>query len=165
MELNNKKSKKVQIFSLLLCVFVIIFDQATKWSVLAFLPQGSIINICPFLNLILTFNFGTSFGLLSPDTIMEYYMIIALSILCIIFLIYVFIKLKNTAEQILCSLLIGGAIGNLMDRFFHGAVVDFIDVYYNNWHWPAFNIADGFISCSAIALLIYNLFSSEKSKK
>lgn len=164
MELKNKISKKNQIFSLLLCIFVIIFDQATKWSILAFLPQGSTINICPFLNLVLTFNFGTSFGLLSPSTIIEYYMIIALSVLCIIFLIYVFIKLKNTIEQILCSLLIGGAIGNLIDRFFHGAVVDFIDIYYNNWHWPAFNMADSFISCSAIGLLIYNLFSNEKRK-
>ncbi|GHT89187.1 hypothetical protein FACS1894113_3580 [Alphaproteobacteria bacterium] len=56
-------------------------------------------------------------------------------------------------------MIIGGAIGNLIDRFTHGAVVDFIDVYYKNWHWPAFNIADSFICCGAIYLMLFNLLS------
>jgi signal peptidase II len=75
------------------------------------------------------------------------------------FMLYLFFKLRTASEQILCSLLIGGAISNLLDRFFHGGVVDFIDMHYMNWHWPAFNIADSFISCSAIGLILCNLFS------
>jgi signal peptidase II len=59
-------------------------------------------------------------------------------------------------------LVVGGAIGNLLDRFLHGAVVDFIDVHYGNWHWPAFNIADSFISVSIVCLVIFNLFLSKK---
>lgn len=156
-------NKKIYIFSFLLCLFVIVFDQATKWSILAFIPTGVVINVCPFVNLLLTFNFGTSFGLLSPNTITQAYMLIGLTALCLIFLIYVFFKLKTTTEKILSSLLIGGAIGNLLDRFYHGAVIDFIDVYYNNWHWPAFNFADACISCSVISLLIYNLLSKKAS--
>jgi signal peptidase II len=62
----------------------------------------------------------------------------------------------------LCSLVIGGAIGNLLDRFLHGAVVDFIDVYYKDWHWPAFNVADSFISVSIVCLVIFNLFLVKK---
>ena len=158
-----QNNKKVYIFSLLLCFFVIVFDQASKWSILAFIPTGTVINIFPSVNLILTFNFGTSFGLLSPNTMVQSYMIIGLTMLCLIFLIYVFFKLKTTTEKILSSLLIGGAIGNLIDRFYHGAVVDFIDVYYNNWHWPAFNFADACISCSVIYLLFYNLLSKKVS--
>ena len=149
-----QNNKKVYIFSLLLCFFVIVFDQASKWSILAFIPTGTVINIFPSVNLILTFNFGTSFGLLSPNTMVQSYMIIGLTMLCLIFLIYVFFKLKTTTEKILSSLLIGGAIGNLIDRFYHGAVVDFIDVYYNNWHWPAFNFADSAIVCGACLLIL-----------
>ena len=158
-----QNNKKIYIFSLLLCFFVIVFDQASKWSILAFIPTGTVINIFPSVNLILTFNFGTSFGLLSPNTMVQSYMIIGLTMFCLIFLIYVFFKLKTTTEKILSSLLIGGAIGNLIDRFYHGAVVDFIDVYYNNWHWPAFNFADACISCSVIYLLFYNLLSKKVS--
>lgn len=154
-----KNNKKVLYFSLLLCLFVIIFDQATKWSILAFIPNGGIVRICSCLNLLLTFNYGTSFGLLSPHTLLQSYMIIGLTIACLIFLVYVFFKLKTVFEKILTAILIGGACGNLLDRFFHGAVVDFVDVYYNSFHWPAFNFADVCISCSVAVLLIYNLCS------
>lgn len=154
-----RNNQKVMCFSLLLSVFVIIFDQATKWSILAFIPNGGVIKICPYFNLLLTFNYGTSFGLLSPNTILQSYMIIGLNILCIIFLVYVFFKLRTIFEKILTSILIGGSCGNLLDRFFHGAVVDFIDLYYGSFHWPAFNFADICISCSVLALLLFNLFS------
>jgi signal peptidase II len=73
-----------------------------------------------------------------------------------------FFKLNNPSERILCSLTIGGALGNLLDRFLHGAVVDFIDVYYGDWHWPAFNIADSFISVSIICLVVFNLFMAKR---
>ncbi|MDR3224301.1 MAG: signal peptidase II [Holosporales bacterium] len=149
--------KNVHFFSICLGIFVIIFDQATKWSVLAFMEKGEKISVLPFVNLVLTFNYGTSFGLLTPYTGMQRYMITFVTILCIIFLIYVFFKLKTSTEKILCSFLIGGAIGNLLDRFSHGAVIDFLDFYYNNWHWPAFNVADAFISSSAFLLIIFNL--------
>jgi signal peptidase II len=138
---------------------VLVFDQATKWSVLAFLSSGQVIQVFPsFFNLVLVMNSGTSFGLLSPHTPLEFYLIIILTILCITFLLYFLFKLKSIIEKVLCTFIIGGAVGNLIDRFCHGAVVDFIDLHYQNWHWPAFNIADSFISIGAISFLIYNLF-------
>ncbi|MBQ9335509.1 MAG: signal peptidase II, partial [Alphaproteobacteria bacterium] len=60
------------------------------------------------------------------------------------------------------SVLIGGAIGNLIDRFIHGAVIDFVDIHYKTWHWPAFNFADMCISCSVIAMIVYNMFAKEQ---
>jgi signal peptidase II len=156
---SNNRNDVNAAFCFLLLVFVIAIDQATKWSVLAFFPRGSSVSICPFINLVLTINFGTSFGLLSPSTQSEHLMLVSITIFCIALLLYFFFKLKTETERIFCALLIGGAIGNLLDRFFHGGVIDFIDVYYRDWHWPAFNIADSFISCSAIGLIIYNLFS------
>ncbi|MDR2075100.1 MAG: signal peptidase II [Holosporales bacterium] len=149
---------KINSYCLLLCVFVVIFDQAAKFSVLAFLTPNSVINVFTGFNIVLVFNKGTSFGLFMPGI----GMIITLTIICLAFLIYMFFKLNNFSERILCSLVIGGAIGNLLDRFLHGAVVDFIDVYYKDWHWPAFNVADSFISVSIVCLVIFNLFLVKK---
>ena len=154
--------RKLLMFCGLLCFFIIIFDQATKFTALAFIPTGTVISVCPSINLLLTFNFGTSFGLLSPNNAFQYYLVVGLTICCLVFLTFVFLKLKTAIERILCSILIGGAVGNLLDRFLHGAVVDFIDVYYKDFHWPAFNFADACITCSVAGLIIYNLFSKKK---
>ncbi|MDR0942401.1 MAG: signal peptidase II [Holosporales bacterium] len=153
--------RKVHFFSIFIILFTVVFDQATKWSVLAFLERGEVVEICPYVNLVLHFNFGTSFGLLSPANSMQKNMIIALTIFCVLLLIYMFFKLRSPTEKALCGFLIGGAIGNLIDRFIHGGVIDFIDVYYASWHWPAFNAADFFISSSAVLLLLCNLFSKK----
>jgi signal peptidase II len=154
-------TRKVHYISMLLGLLAIIFDQVTKMSVLAFVPLGDVIKVCPSFNLVLVFNSGTSFGLMTPSNIVGHYFIIVLTILCLIFLIYIFFKFRTITEKVLCSLLIGGAISNLIDRLWHGAVVDFLDIYYGTWHWPVFNFADAFISCSAVCLLLYNLFSKK----
>lgn len=154
-----KQNKKINVLCAIVGLFVIIFDQAIKFSVLAFVPNGTHIAVCSNINLVLTYNYGTSFGLLHPSNALQYYLMIALMFFCIVFVTYVYTKLHRTTEKLLCSLLIGGAIGNLIDRFVHGAVVDFVDVYYNTWHWPAFNFADACISCSVVLLILYNLIS------
>jgi signal peptidase II len=140
-------------------VLVMLFDQVTKTAVLAFISTGDAVRICSFANLVLILNRGTSFGLLEPDTMIEFYMIIGLTICCVTFLIYCFWKFKSLAEKMLLGIIIGGAIGNLLDRFVHGAVIDFIDLHYGTMHWPAFNLADAAVSCGAILLVLINLFS------
>lgn len=159
------RQNKETLFCVLLTLFAVVFDQATKLSVLAFLPANGYIKVFEGFNIVLTFNSGTSFGLLSPKTVFGYYMIIGMTILCMIFLTYMFFKLRVFAEKVFCALILGGALGNLADRFIHGAVVDFLDVYYKNLHWPAFNFADMFISCGAIFLILYNLFCSKEIEK
>ncbi|MDR1609239.1 MAG: signal peptidase II [Holosporales bacterium] len=155
--------RRAHLFSILLGIFVVVFDQATKWSVLAFLERGTVISVCKYANIVLTYNLGTSFGLLTPGTEVQRCMIIAVSIILVAFLVYVFCKLPTIIEKVFCSLLIGGAIGNIIDRFVHGGVVDFIDVHYEDWHWPAFNIADSFITTSAVMLLIVSLIRNPRS--
>ena len=143
-------------------LFIIIFDQATKFAILAFVPISTSIEVCPNINLTLTFNSGTSFGFLSPSNEIQYYLIIILTVCCIAFICYMLTTMKNLMEKLLCSMLISGAMGNLIDRFIHGAVIDFVDIYYKNWHFPAFNFADACISCSVIILIIYSLCEQTK---
>lgn len=158
--MNQKK--RATMFCVMFCFFAIVLDQASKLSIISFVNAGSVVKIFPSFNLILTFNTGTSFGLLVPNSQAEYFLIIALSVFCIVFLLNVFIKLCSYTEKIFYSLLIGGAISNLIDRFVYGSVVDFIDLSYKNWHWPAFNLADAFICCSAVSLIVFNLFFAQK---
>ena len=157
--MTNKR--RLYAFCGLIVLFVAMFDQATKFAVLAFIPSGTKVAVCPYVNLLLTFNYGTSFGLLSPSNTIQCYLLIGLTVSCIVFICYMLITMKNLAEKVLCSILVGGAAGNLIDRFFLGAVVDFVDVYYNTWHFPAFNFADACISSSVIMLIIYNLCAKE----
>ncbi len=149
--------KKNSIYCIAVCLIIIILDQASKYSVLAFLTQGNVVNIIPGINLVLTFNFGISFGLLSPNTQFGSYIIIALIIFCICAIFYFFIKTQSMLEKMMSAFIIGGAIGNLIDRILHGAVVDFIDLYYKNMHWPAFNFADAFITIGACVVILHNL--------
>ena len=153
---------KLYTFCGLISFFVILFDQATKFAVLALIPSNALVSVCRGVNLVLTFNYGTSCGLLIPNNIVQFYMIVALTLGCIIFVLYMLLSARNTVEKFLCSVLIGGAIGNLIDRFIHGAVVDFVDIHYKTWHWPAFNFADTCISCSVIAMIAYNMLAKEQ---
>ncbi len=150
---------KFEIFSCLMAVMVVVIDQASKFSVLAYLPTGAFYRLNDYLNICLTINFGTSFGILSPNTIYQKYLLICMTVLLILFLVYMFFKIRNNTEKVLCSFIIGGAIGNLIDRFVHGGVVDFIDFHYGTLHWPAFNVADSFISGSVVVMIFLNLFS------
>ena len=151
-------SKRTLTFCVLLCSLTIILDQASKWVILSNLNVNSVIRVFTSFNLVLALNYGTSFGLLVPNTMYGVYCLMTMSVLLIIILLFAFVKFRNSIEKILLSVLIGGAISNLIDRIIHGAVIDFIDIYYKNWHWPAFNIADIAITCSALGLILYNLF-------
>ena len=155
-------NKKNLIFYMLLCLATIGLDQASKWIVLSNLNINSNVQVFNGFNLVLAFNYGTSFGLLSPNTMYGTYCLIGFSILLIVILLCAFLKLKNKIERILLSILVGGAIANLIDRIIHGAVIDFIDIYYKTWHWPAFNLADVSITCSAVSLVLYNLLKDNK---
>lgn len=156
-----KVKSKIDVLCGIVGLFVIILDQAIKFSVLAFVPNGTNIAVCKNVNLVLTYNYGTSFGLLTPSNEHQYYLIIGLMLFCITFVLYVYTKLNRAIEKLMCSVLLGGAIGNLIDRFMHGAVIDFVDVYYKTWHWPAFNLADACISCSVATLIVYNLLTAK----
>ena len=149
-----------QFFILILLLFSI--DRITKIKILDILQNKNFIFVNDFLNLTLVFNTGIGFGLLSFDEII-YYNLITLFILLIILILFVYMLKSSNREKLFFSLIIGGAIGNLYDRFFFQAVPDFIDFHFGEYHWFTFNIADIFISIGIILILFTEIIF--KSKK
>ena len=152
----NVKNLKTYI---LLGIVLIIADQVSKHLFFNFLktqPFGSI-SILPFFNLTLVINKGVSFGFLNSIPHPEYIIsFIAICITC--FLLFLFIKETSVIKKTALVLLISGAIGNTIDRFIYGGVIDFLDFHINNLHYPAFNIADSIIFIGILILLFPNFF-------
>lgn len=149
----------------LLALIVILLDQFTKIVVLRWLHEGQVVPVVSNFNLILTFNYGAAFSFLANASGWQHYFFVILAIVVSVFLIYLLIK---NAHQKLFSFalacVLGGAMGNLIDRLWHGKVVDFLDFYVGRWHWPAFNLADSAICLGAFLLLIDELRRVSKSK-
>ena len=143
-----------QFFILILLLFSI--DRITKIKILDILQNKNFIFVNDFLNLTLVFNTGIGFGLLSFDEII-YYNLITLFILLIILILFFYMLKSSNREKLFFSLIIGGAIGNLYDRFFFQAVPDFIDFHFREYHWFTFNIADIFISTGVIFMILNEL--------
>ena len=128
-------------------------DQLTKYLIVNNLSYGQVVPINSWLNLVYYKNSGFIFGLFS-DYNLDYIFIAHF----IIFILATYLILKiyydDKTLKLASSLLFSGAIGNSFDRFFLNGVVDFIDIYYKNFHWPAFNFADLFISVGIILFLL-----------
>jgi signal peptidase II len=141
-------------------VFTCLSDQATKWWVLESIMQPPrVIPVTSFFNLVLTWNNGISFGLFNNGSNLNALILSLLAIVIVIFLIMWLRKSETKRVAIGLGLIIGGAIGNIIDRGLHGAVVDFLDFHINSYHWPAFNIADSCITIGAMVLVFDSLFS------
>lgn len=140
---------------LAISTITLLIDQLSKWSALSYLQLGMPEPVLPFMNWLLLFNPGAAFSFLAQGSGWQRWFF---TILGLAASIYILILLrKSLTEKLLCialSLILGGALGNVLDRMMYGAVVDFIDLYYGNWHWPAFNIADSAI-CIGAALIIW----------
>jgi signal peptidase II len=152
-------------FGLIVAAIVLILDQATKEWWLALMranPAG--IEIAPFFNLVMVWNHGVSFGLFNDmGSDAQRWLLSGFAVVMSVFL---FIWLRRTGNRLVAlglGLVIGGAIGNVIDRLRFGAVADFLDFHVAGWHWPAFNIADAGIVVGAACLLADGLFS--KSEK
>ena len=146
---------------------VIVLDQLTKWIAETALTLYAPKAVIPFLNFTLAYNEGAAFSFLSEAGGWQRWffvlLAVAISILIILWLRRLPRDEKITAAGL--SLILGGAIGNLIDRLWHGHVIDFIDVYYGRYHWPAFNIADSAITIGAGLLIAQALFFAREEKK
>jgi signal peptidase II len=112
-------------------------------------------SVLPFLNWLLLFNPGAAFSFLAQGSGWQRWFFTALGLVASAYIVW--LLRKSLGDKLLCwalSLILGGALGNVLDRIMYGAVVDFIDLYYANWHWPAFNIADSAI-CVGASLIIW----------
>lgn len=146
-----------------LAVLIVVLDQLTKQWVSSSFSYGESLELLPFLNLTLVHNMGAAFSFLSDAGGWQRWFFAIVSLIVSVVLIFWLSRLP--ARQYLLAtalaLVLGGAIGNLWDRVFLGYVVDFIDVFYQKYHWPAFNIADTSITVGAILLILESLFSSK----
>ena len=115
------------------------------------------ISITPFLNFNFVWNSGIAFGLLSFDDQL-YYNLITIIIIIITIIVYFFAFKSKDLERMGFSMILGGSLGNIFDRLYYSAVIDFIDININNIHWFIFNIADIFISVGVIMLILLELF-------
>lgn len=149
----------------LLALGVLIADQMTKWWAQMSLPIAQPIKVTDFLNWFLIYNPGAAFSFLSQAGGWQRWFFTVIGIIAAIVIIW--LLQKNMHDRPFClalSLILGGAIGNVLDRLLYGAVVDFIDVHYDGWHWPAFNIADSAISIGATLIVINEIRRAIKDR-
>ncbi|XVN43218.1 MAG: signal peptidase II [Candidatus Rickettsia vulgarisii] len=133
-------------------VKLVIIDQVVKWWFISYL-KGSSLQVTSFLDIVYIWNYGISFGLFG-----EYYqysnrLFMIVNSAIIGYLYYILLKCKTPLSFIGYSFVIGGAIGNLIDRFINGGVFDFIRFHYKDFYFPVFNLADAFISLGVFILL------------
>ena len=145
---------KLQV-SLILALIVLVLDVATKRWVESFLLHSQQIPLTGFFNLVLTYNAGAAFSFLSDASGWQRWFFSAIAASASGLIIY--LLRKHAADKLFCialSLILGGALGNLWDRISLGHVVDFLDFHVDNYHWPAFNVADSAIFLGAMLLII-----------
>ena len=158
--MTNKK--KIYLFIFVLVLFAT--DRISKILILKnFLNNSSSeIYINSFLNFSLVWNSGIGFGILQLEANI-FYLLISIIITAInLILIYWMLSSSNYLESIFISIILGGALGNLFDRYYYSSVPDFIDLHYESFHWFTFNIADIFITIGIIGLIIIDLFKIKK---
>jgi signal peptidase II len=146
---------------------VIILDQITKWIADRSLELHVPVPVMPSFNFTLVYNSGAAFSFLSEAGGWQRWFFSLLTIsICALLLIW--LKRLDAHEKpaaIGLSLVLGGALGNLIDRLMYGYVIDFIQWYYYGYYWPTFNIADSAISVGATLLVVQGLFFHEKSQQ
>ena len=156
---NKIKVKKFDILSFIIIIFAFCLDRLSKTYVISLIEKNqSELFINDYLNITLDWNRGIAFGLLSFNATTIYHLISILILTIIIYLIYLMVK-SDSLGKILFALIIGGAAGNLFDRFTYFAVPDFIDFHINSFHWFTFNVADIFISLGIFLIIIKEFFS------
>ena len=140
-------------------LLAVVVDQATKaWALAALWPPYSEgIVLLPVLNLRLGFNTGVTFGMFRESAADAVWVLVAIKLGVVALLGWWLWRTRLRAEALGLGLIIGGALGNIIDRIVQGAVTDFVDAHYAGWHWPTFNLADVAIVCGVGLLILASL--------
>ena len=153
---------------LALSLLAVVLDQASKWAVDSSMQLYQSIPLVPYFNLTYVRNTGAAFSFLSEAGGWQRWFFAGLAIVISIVIAVWLARLKQheTLLAVALSLVLGGAIGNLIDRLAYGYVIDFLDVYYQTWHWPAFNTADSAITLGVVLMLLesFGLVGSKQSE-
>lgn len=144
---------------------VIALDQTTKQMIAAAFMLGESLRMTSFFDLVLVFNRGAAFSFLSDAGGWQRWFFIVLALIISFWI--VFMLARHAEEKLLSAalaLVLGGALGNVIDRLLHGAVVDFLSFHIAGYYWPAFNLADSAISVG-VALMLWQQFAQGKSSR
>lgn len=137
---------------------VVLLDQVTKITMTRLLSYGQVEYVNHYLNLVMVYNKGAAFSFLSDQSGWQRYFFSALAAGVSVFIVWMLNR--NANARLFCwslSLILGGAIGNLIDRLAYGHVIDFLDFHVQHWHWPAFNVADSAITIGAALFVLDEL--------
>jgi signal peptidase II len=148
---------------LALSAVVIALDQLSKVAISSHFVYGESLSIAPFFNLVLAHNQGAAFSFLNDAGGWQRWMFSLIAVIASAWIIW--LMGRHRSQKWFCAalaLILGGALGNLIDRIAYGYVVDFLDFYWGNAHFPAFNLADSAITCGA-ALLLLDSFRNKKA--
>ncbi len=151
--------KKKIVFYFLTTILIFVLDRISKIYIINIAEKyGEVeIYINQFINIILVWNSGIGFGLLSFEKQFAYNLITLIIVFVNFVILYLGIK-SNNLKGLIFFVILGGSLGNLFDRFYYSAVPDFIDLNYNGFHWFIFNVADIFISIGVVCLIFVELF-------
>jgi signal peptidase II len=148
-----------------LATVIVLIDQLTKIAIERAFDYGDVHPVTGFFNLVLTYNKGAAFSFLASASGWQKHFLTVIGIGASLFILYL---LARHGSQKLFSLalamILGGAIGNVIDRLAYGHVVDFLDFHVGGWHWPAFNMADSAIVGGAILLVVDELLRVRRAK-
>ena len=148
----------------MLALLVVVLDQLAKLIVQLAMPYGQVIPLLEFFNLVHVWNTGAAFSVFADAGGWQRYCFIGLALTVSLWLAIALCRPLPRVDAAAYTLILGGALGNAVDRVVRGHVVDYLDLHWRNWHWPAFNLADIGISCGA-ALLVAAAFRGDRTEK
>lgn len=134
---------------------ILILDQFTKWWIVDHvMARPQVIEVTSFFNIVLVWNRGVTFGMLNMGGETMRWVLVAVSLAVVGVLLVWLARSPRPLPGLALAAVIGGALGNVIDRLNYGKVADFLDFHLAGWHWPAFNLADAAIVCGVAALLL-----------
>ena len=151
---------------LAVAAIVMVLDQISKWWIITAVMQPSrVIEVTSFFNLVMAWNRGVSFSLFTHDAEFMPYVLVAVALGIVVFLLSWLRRADRAFLAFAIGMVIGGALGNVIDRLRFGAVADFLDFHVLGYHWPAFNVADTGISVGVALIVIDGLFGRHEIGK
>jgi signal peptidase II len=145
----------------------LVLDQATKLYFIDLLVTRGLgfVDVLPNFRLYRVWNYGVSFGMFNTDASVGRWLFVVVALAIVVALLTWLRRASSRLVAVSLGLVIGGALGNIVDRVTYGAVFDFLDVYVGEWHWPAFNLADSGITIGVILLLADGLLGGRRSSR
>ena len=148
-----------------LALLLTLLDQLTKVLILGAFEHGQATPMTSFFNLVRVHNSGDAFSFLAGASGWQRWFFTAIGVAATVFIVY--LLRAHPGQRLFCfalACILGGAVGNVIDRLLHGYVVDFLDFHWGGWHFPAFNLADSAITLGAICLILDELLRVRRSK-